>query len=97
MSKRVAKITDQQMVPNTMHHRLRSRIKTGMAIKKLNDCIEGKVVLDNQQVACIRIALNKCLPDAIQPKDDGTDGMKDVTHVPTWKLLEAIEGEVVDG
>jgi hypothetical protein len=87
--------SDQALVPATLPNRLRSRIKAGLAITQLNECIAGNIELTNQQVTCIRIALGKCLPDAQPPKDGDMSDIKDVKSIPTWRLLESVEGEVI--
>jgi hypothetical protein len=88
--------SDQALVAATLPNRLRSRIKAGLAITQLNECIAGNIELTNQQVTCIRIALGKCLPDAQPPKDADPNAIKDVKSIPTWKLLEAIDAEVIE-
>ena len=89
--------SDQHLIPATRPNRLSQSIKAGKAIKALNDCVAGTRELSSQQVNACRILLNKVLPDAVQPKDENINGIKDVTHVPTWKLIDAAEGEVIEG
>jgi hypothetical protein len=83
------------MVPGTYSNRLSARIKTSKILTKLQRCALGKEDMTPVQFNAAKLLLNKTLPDAVQPKDDGNNGIKDVTHVPTWRLLEALDGEVV--
>jgi len=67
-----------------------------MIVDRFKKCVAGEIELTSQQVAAGKCLLNKVLPDAVQPKDAEVNAAKDVTHIPTWKLLEAIEGEVTE-
>ena len=90
------KRSDQILIPATHANRLRTRIQTGMILDRFQKCIKGEIELTSQQVAVGKCLLNKVLCDAVQPKED-MSSVKDVTHIPTWKLLEAIDGKVVKG
>jgi len=94
MNRTQAKRNDQQMIPATHTNRLRERIRVGMIMDRFQKCINGEIELTSQQVACGKVLLNKVLPDAIAPKESADSNIKDVTCIPTWKLLEAIEGEI---
>jgi hypothetical protein len=87
--------SDQQTVAATYPNRLASRIKTSKILGKLQKCALGKEEMTATQFNAAKLLLNKTLPDAVQPKED-SNMAKDVTHIPTWKLLEAIDGEVID-
>jgi len=41
----------------------RSRIQAALIINRFQDCLDGKVTLDAQQVSCGKALLNKVLPD----------------------------------
>jgi hypothetical protein len=88
--------SDSQMIMNTYPNRLRLRIKTSKILSKLQKCALGKEEMTSVQFQAAKLLINKTLCDAVQPKVDDMTAVKDITHVPTWKLLEAIEGEVVD-
>ena len=81
--------------PATYRNRLRERIRAGKMIGQLQKCVMGEIEMSPQQVAAARILLNKVLPDASPPKTTDQNGheIKDVRHIPTWKLLEAVDGE----
>ena len=82
-------------VPATYQNRLRERIDASKIVTKLQNCVQGQEEMSSQQVAAARLLLNKVLPDAVQPTENPND-IKDVKHIPTWKLLESVEGEVIE-
>ena len=41
----------------------RLKIQAAMIINRMQDCMNGKVTLDAQQVSCAKALLNKVLPD----------------------------------
>lgn len=55
MAKRVNKIRHDDQT--------RSKIQAAAIINRFQDCINGKVTLDAQQVSCGKALLNKILPD----------------------------------
>lgn len=81
--------------PATYRNRLRERIKAGKILNELQRCVMGEVEMTPQQVSAARILLNKVLPDATPPRETDGNGneIKDVRHIPTWKLLEAVDAE----
>lgn len=82
-------------IPATYGNKLRKRIQCSKLIGKLQRCALGQEEMTSQQIQAAKVLINKVLPDAQPPK--ATDGvgneLKDVTHIPTWQLLEYIEGE----
>jgi hypothetical protein len=84
------------LITNTFANRLGSRIKTAKILTKLQKCALGKEEMTSVQFQAAKLLLNKTLPDAVQPKEQDSDRVKDVTHIPSWKLLEVVEGEVID-
>lgn len=86
--------SDQLMIPNTFGNRLRTRIDAAMVLEQFGKCVKGEIEMTSQQIAAGKVLLNKVLPDAQPPKESERQAAKDVKHIPTWKLLEAIDGEV---
>jgi hypothetical protein len=88
--------TKSQMTRSPHVERTRAKIRSTRYIKLLDEFIEGKREMTNTQVMTALKLVNKCVPDlaALKVDVDHSD-VRDITHVPTWKLLEAIEGEVV--
>jgi hypothetical protein len=97
MAGKIAKYTPStdKMVANSYPNRLRSRIKTSKILSKLNRCALGKEEMTSVQFQAAKLLISKTLADAVQPKVDDSMDIKDVSHVPTWKLLEAIDAEVI--
>lgn len=52
----------------------RMKIKAAMIINRFQDCVEGKVTLDAQQVSCGKALLNKILPDLSNTELTGKNG-----------------------
>jgi hypothetical protein len=96
MSSNRAKQHPNAMIVNTYPNRLSLRIKTSKILSKLNKVALGKEEMTSVQFQAAKLLLNKTLSDAVQPKQDDSGDIKDVSHVPSWKLLEAVEGEVID-
>lgn len=65
----------------------RSRIQAALIINRFQDCLDGKVELDAQQVSCGKSLLNKVLPDLQAVSHDG-----EITLNPLQGLLDAIDG-----
>ena len=95
MSKPNRKTEGNQMVMATYPNRLALRIKTSKILMKVQRCALGKEEMTSVQLNAAKLLINKTLPDAVQPKDTAHD-IKDVSHIPTWKLLQAAE-DVIDG
>lgn len=65
----------------------RSKIQAAQIINRFQDCLEGKITLDAQQVSCGKALLNKILPDLQAVTHDG-----ELTVSPFQGLLDAIDG-----
>ena len=66
----------------------RAKIQAALIIKRMQDCISGKIVLDAQQVSCAKALLNKVLPDL---QSTTLKGPEDADGNPT-----AIQINIVD-
>lgn len=99
MSKPNRKTEGNQMVMATYPNRLGLRIKTSKILMQVQRCALGEIEMTSVQLNAAKLLINKTLPDAVQPKDTDHD-LKDVSHVPTWKLLQTaenvVEGEVIE-
>ncbi len=55
----------------------RAKIKAAQIINRMQDCIMGKVELNQAQVSCGKALLDKCLPSLANTELTGKDG-KDI-------------------
>jgi len=86
---------DVQTVPATYPNRLRARIKAAKVLDRVQKCALGLEQMTDQELRAARMVLNKVLPDAVQPKDENPNAIKDIREIPAWKLLEYAEGRVI--
>lgn len=79
----------------TRSERLRQQIKTGVAVKYLNDVVAGTEEANAVRVNAAKFLIQKTIPDlpAIKVETDPLAGAKDITHADVRSLLRVIEGE----
>lgn len=65
----------------------RAKIQAAAIITRFQKCIDGKIILDAQQVSCGKALLNKVLPDLSATTLTGT-----ITIDPIQSLLERLDG-----
>lgn len=80
------------------HTKWRESIDVAAAIKKVNDCIQGTVELSQSQVACIKVALNKSLPDLRAMEISGGSEPVRFTWAPALVIQTELEAstDIID-
>ncbi|MDB4726111.1 hypothetical protein OAF54_01650 [bacterium] len=73
----------------------RSKIRTGLLLKRLEDHALGEIELKPEQVQSIRILLGKAMPDmkSMEMIVDGQVATKAITKTEAKKINSALEDE----